>query len=327
MLDKQCAKRTIFFSIIVPVYKTEVYLSKCINSILFQTYRHFELILVDDGSPDQSPQICDRYAQKDSRVQVIHKRNGGLSSARNAGIRIASGDYTIFVDSDDYWDDPAALASVKDALIRYRCEILCTNFCKVQNGADKKERYFEASEPCVGKEAVLLHDRYISSAWSKVVRTTLLQSGNMRFTEHVTAEDIDWSMRLLLRTDRIAYVDLDFYCYLQRSESISHCMDSKKLNDLKTNVYACIAMLREQNETEQKILKKYVSYQYAILLLNTAAMADARERKAAFSQLKQEQTLLSGSASRKVQLMYAASKLFGFCGMMRLLSLFARYRK
>ena len=90
-----------FFSVIVPVYKVEEYLADCIESVLNQTFSDFELILVDDGSPDHCPAICDAYAEKDSRVQVIHKTNGGLASARRAGIRVASGEYVYNLDSDD----------------------------------------------------------------------------------------------------------------------------------------------------------------------------------------------------------------------------------
>ncbi|OOL43593.1 glycosyl transferase family 2, partial [Enterococcus faecium] len=90
---------------IVPVYKVEKYLRKCVDSILAQTFTDFEVILVDDGSPDNSGKICDEYAEKDNRVRVIHKENGGLSSARNAGIDVARGKYLGFVDSDDYIDE------------------------------------------------------------------------------------------------------------------------------------------------------------------------------------------------------------------------------
>ena len=92
----------IFISVIVPVYKVEKYLHRCIDSVLAQTFTDFELILVDDGSPDNCGKICDEYAEKDERIHVIHKENGGLSSARNAGLDIATGDYIVFIDSDDY---------------------------------------------------------------------------------------------------------------------------------------------------------------------------------------------------------------------------------
>ncbi len=103
------------FSVIVPVYNVEKYLHRCVDSILNQTYGDFEVLLIDDGSPDRCPQICDEYAQKDPRVKVIHKPNGGLVSARNAGILAARGDYICYVDSDD-WADESMLQFVHDTL-------------------------------------------------------------------------------------------------------------------------------------------------------------------------------------------------------------------
>lgn len=105
------------FSIIVPIYKVEKYLEICIDSIIGQSFCNFELILVDDGSPDTCGEICDRYSSSDTRVKVVHKENGGLSSARNAGLDIATGKYVIFIDSDDFWDDASALEHIHINLI------------------------------------------------------------------------------------------------------------------------------------------------------------------------------------------------------------------
>ena len=102
-MEKNVRKELI--SIVIPVYKVELYLEKCIESIINQTYKNLEIIIVDDGSPDNCPQICDEYSKKDKRIKVIHKENGGLSDARNAGIDIATGKYIAFVDSDDYVSD------------------------------------------------------------------------------------------------------------------------------------------------------------------------------------------------------------------------------
>ena len=99
-------------SIIVPVYNVEPFISECINSILIQSYKNFELILVNDGSTDNSPTICEQYASKDKRIKVIHKANGGLSDARNWGLKFSSGEYVVFLDSDDYWNDCDALFSL-----------------------------------------------------------------------------------------------------------------------------------------------------------------------------------------------------------------------
>lgn len=118
-------------SIIVPVYKVENYLSKCLDSMICQTYKNIEIILVDDGSPDNSGKICDDYAKKDSRIKVIHKENGGLSDARNAGLKIATGKYIGFVDSDDYisvemYEKLYNQAKKEDA------DIACCNYYRVK---------------------------------------------------------------------------------------------------------------------------------------------------------------------------------------------------
>ena len=105
-----------FFSVIVPVYNVEKYLSECVDSILSQTFTNFELILVNDGSKDGSGAICDAYAQKDGRVKVIHKENGGQSSARNCGVEVATGKYAIFIDSDDFFVTNTFFAELKDKL-------------------------------------------------------------------------------------------------------------------------------------------------------------------------------------------------------------------
>ena len=114
-------------SIIVPVYNVEKYLDKCIESIVNQTYRNIEIILVDDGSPDKCPEICNEWAKKDDRIKVIHKENGGLSSARNAALEIAQGDYITFVDSDD-WIENDMIQSMLTCAAKNDADIVCCGF-------------------------------------------------------------------------------------------------------------------------------------------------------------------------------------------------------
>lgn len=315
-----------FFSIIIPVYNAEAFLRKCIDSILSQTFLNFEIILVDDGSSDNCPWICDRYAQKDSRIHVIHQKNGGSSSARNAGIRIASGEYIMFVDSDDYWNSATALCAIAESIKQLRCDVLCMNFYKVYAEATSSMKYFADSETYIGIEQVLRYERYVSSAWSKVIKSTLLLDGHMDFVENVYSEDIDWSMRLLLKTNNIAYLDLAFYCYLQRPESISRSMNTKKMQDLKDNVYTCIQLLREQDKRQQEILSPYAAYQYAVLLLNIASISDKRYQTKLLSGLEKECGLLRHSSSSKVRAINMAYKTLGFRGMLWFLSVYARFK-
>ncbi|MBO5973437.1 MAG: glycosyltransferase family 2 protein, partial [Clostridia bacterium] len=121
------------FSIIVPVYRSEKYLRECIDSILAQTCGEFELILVDDGSPDTCPQICDEYALRDSRIKVIHKPNGGSVSARKAGLRAASGEYLCFVDGDDFVL-PDMLERYKEAIVNSGADVLCAGYMEYRDG-------------------------------------------------------------------------------------------------------------------------------------------------------------------------------------------------
>ena len=115
-------------SVIVPIYKVEKYLNKCVDSIINQSYKNLEIILVDDGSPDKCGEICDKYAEKDSRVKVIHKENGGLSDARNAGIDIAKGDYLLFVDSDDWITSNICEVLIKNANDNLSDIIACNQY-------------------------------------------------------------------------------------------------------------------------------------------------------------------------------------------------------
>ena len=115
------------YSIIVPIYKIEKYLSQCIESVLVQDFKDYELILVDDGSPDSCPQICDSYAERDNRIKVVHKENGGLVSARKAGLAISSGDYAFCLDGDDFLH-PECLQRVNNVLEQYKPDVICFGY-------------------------------------------------------------------------------------------------------------------------------------------------------------------------------------------------------
>ena len=159
-------------SVIVPIYKVEQYLRQCVDSILNQTHSALEVILVDDGSPDGSGKICDEYAARDSRVRVIHKKNGGLSDARNAGIDIAQGDYIAFVDSDD-WLEPDTYESMLAAMEKYQAKLVCagrfdnsdeTGACTVGLCPEKEELL-----PAVPLVRKIFHwDHMDAASWDKL---------------------------------------------------------------------------------------------------------------------------------------------------------------
>jgi len=202
-------------SVIVPVYRVEKYLLKCIDSILAQTFRDFELLLVDDGSPDRCGEFCDAYALADNRVRVIHKENGGLSSARNAGIDAASGAYILFVDSDDYLP-PNHVGVLYDLLIKYDADIAAGSVQYVPGpNICHSETLFTRSQ-CI--EAILYRNGITDCACSKLYKASLFQ--DTLFTEGILSEDFDLFYRLFSKADSVAVTDQTTYFYVQRSGSL-----------------------------------------------------------------------------------------------------------
>ena len=186
-------------SVIVPIFRVEKYLEKCVSSIISQTYSNLEIILVDDGSDDNCPTICDNFQAKDSRIKVIHKTNGGLSQARNYGLRIATGDFIGFVDGDD-WIEPCMYEALLSALLDTGADIAACNYHKestdskdIQRIATSSERHLYSSEEAM--RMILSLTGFIRTlVWNKLYRRSLL--ANVFFTEGKIYEDTHGLPRL-----------------------------------------------------------------------------------------------------------------------------------
>ena len=206
-------------SIIVPVYKVEPYIHKCVDSILGQTFTDFELILVDDGSPDNCGKICDEYAQKDSRIKVIHKENGGLSDARNAGIDIAKGEYIGFVDSDD-WIEPDMYKLLYEMCIENNCEIAsCTSTIHYKN-----KTVTNGTHPLIihdknqAMRAMLEGELYDEVVWTKLIKRSLLKE--IRFTVGIVYEDTAFTYKVIHESQRVCCIGAPKYNYIKRDDSV-----------------------------------------------------------------------------------------------------------
>ena len=228
-----------FFSIIVPVYNVEKYLPQCVESILRQTYENFEVILVDDGAKDRSGEICDEFAAKDERVSVIHKQNGGSSSARNAGIREAQGTYILFVDSDDYWSNNTMLMQLSCRLDGK--EVLAVwKYCR----CEEESSFCNDGEKASVKEYVLSRDYKVlfgkgtlfASPWYEAIPKVWFENHNLFFEEGVVSEDIEWFGRVLECTTDIAYFESVFYVYRIRQGSISNSISVKTISDTSKHI-------------------------------------------------------------------------------------------
>lgn len=206
-------------SVIVPVYKVEPYLRKCLDSIVNQTYRNLEIILVDDGSPDNCGAICDEYAAGDGRIRVIHQENGGVSSARNAGLSAVTGEWVGWVDSDDWIEPDMYEYLLKNALAQNADIAVCSRAERYR--AQTVFRAWECVtilEPEQALKALLENDMMQNYLWDKLWRRELFQ--NIRFPKGRTFEDIAVMDKLFLEAGRVVCLPGVKYHYVQRSDSI-----------------------------------------------------------------------------------------------------------
>lgn len=215
-------------TVVVPVYRVEKFLKRCIDSILSQSYTNLDIVLVDDGSDDKCPEICDSYAEKDKRIRVIHKENGGLSDARNAGIEVAKGKLITFVDSDDSIDSDY-VKQLYETIIREKADIsICgytvfyDNGRTVCNSSNKKMTL----NPKETLEKMLYQEDFNVSTWAKLYKTELFSG--IRFPKGENYEDSSTTYRLVMKSNKIACNMKSQYKYMIRSDSILTAPFSEK---------------------------------------------------------------------------------------------------
>ena len=310
-------------SIVIPVYNVEKYIEQCVGSVLNQTYKKFEVILVDDGSPDKCPEICDLYAKVDSRVKVIHQENAGLSEARNAGIQVASGKYVIFLDSDDFWDDDNALKRIVERLNKTNPDVLNCSYKKYYEDTGIQISRFDncSAMPDELKQKTEQLDYltkeflYIASACNKIIRTDILKK-HMQFEKGKLSEDVEWCARLLYHAKSFDFVCEEFYCYRQRAMSITHTMKEKSCIDLTDNILGCIKVAEQADKKIREYIYRYTAYQLstfiAVQAIATKCPPECIER------LKKYSWLFSyHGKNKKVTCLYVANKILGFKNMCR----------
>lgn len=241
-------------SVIVPVYKVEPYIHQCIDSILAQTYTDFELILVDDGSPDNCGMICDEYAKQDDRIRVIHQENQGLSAARNAGIDIAKGDYLTFIDSDDLVKENY-LERLYQLLIEYHAELSVCDMYSFQDGEEisgKTDSDEERISLMAGRDACLsiyrMDGRVPVMACGKLYSAKLFT--DIRYPVGMIHEDDATTPKLLYRAKRVVIASDKLYGYRTRPDSITGRAFTAKRFDSITAVQSCVDFFQKENDAE-----------------------------------------------------------------------------
>ncbi len=324
----------IAFSVIVPVYKVENYLGKCVESILSQSFQNFELILVDDGSPDNCGKMCDDFSEKDSRIKVVHKKNGGLSSARNAGLDVAVGTYVIFIDSDDFWDDDSALEHIYKNLTETHADLLVfaakryyekdNKYTYILNIEADREKIIDKNTDNAVKY-LLENNIYRAAAWNKVIKKSVIDEHEMRFKEGYLSEDMDWCGDLLIYAKRFDFYDVPFYCYRQqRQGSITVGKNEKLVSD---KLYMCKKgyqqALELQDKNKSELLASYYAYEYSVLL----GVSSGIKNKQLLREMKKLEELLNYDVSNKVKKVNKLRRIAGY-GLTRLaLCFFVRVKK
>lgn len=267
-------KKSPLISIIVPVYNVESCLELCITSIINQTYTNIEIILVDDGSTDSSGAICDFFKDKDKRIKVIHKCNGGLSDARNKGLAVANGDFLGFVDSDD-WLDIRMYEILMKNLLLYEADISVCEKVVVENAHCTDLSGCDGVRVTNKEEAleILLRDvKYKSHVWNKLFKKELFS--NITFPKDKYYEDVFIMHLIYEKAHQIVFIDTGLYYYLQRRDSIVHMKDTTATKDffeaLETRFNWCkndyqkklvlLVMIREFSSEKKKMLHSDLSH-------------------------------------------------------------------
>lgn len=309
------------FSIIVPIYKVEEYLPQCVDSVIGQSYSDFELILVDDGSPDSCPKICDEYAESDKRIKVIHKSNGGLSDARNAGIDVAEGEYLIFLDSDDWWIDSNALRKISDSIDKYRTEILIFGIEKFNM---RSEIFFDILIPhysgTISPLDCVVSGDYRACACDKAVKREYIERLGLRFRKGQLSEDIEWCIRLLHGSGEIATVSELIYVYRQNDQSISHNVKRKNVEDI-------LSVIKNYSTGEyagNNALMNFVALQY-VLLIATSARVPTGDIRDLLADMRQLTYLLNYSGIKRVK-QAALFRPLGIRGIRTLMGLYQKFK-
>ena len=260
------------FSIIVPIYNVERYLEQCIESVLAQDYQNYELILVDDGSPDNSIDICVKYAKQYSNIVFIHKINGGVSDARNAGIQIARGEYLMFLDSDDYWEGTTILSDLQNIITENNPDVIFNYMSSVY--PDKIVNHYINRDKLIGSFKEDFQDLYqdgiyLGFPFTKIMKRELILKNQLFFIKGRTFEDVIWSFSLVKHIKDYAIYRNCFYMYRrERKGSITSVVTAKNQESLFQNLSDVITEIENMKLNNELLpgFKKYVDdiYRYVM---------------------------------------------------------------
>lgn len=322
-------------SVVIPVYKVEDYLVRCVKSVLNQDFTELEVILVDDGSPDRCPQMCDELAKTDERIVVIHKPNGGLSSARNAGIERSRGEYLAFLDSDDQWA-PNQLSLLMESVIESKAQMAIYSSKSLYENGDlyKRDDNVLFGEDKKSFTALNLYPILIQSgdlhesACTKILKTTFLRDNNLTFKSGILGEDTEWMFRLLRLDASIFLIHIPlFICTENRAGSISNTASTKSVKDTLSTIRTSIDYYKQSPSAPTKDYElAHCAYLWSIALghYNYVGELDKKDVKKEIIEIGNQLDLTAHPKSKKVGMIY---KLLGFNVTAYVLSIYIKLHK
>lgn len=257
-------------SVVVAAYNVERYIDRCIKSLVDQTYRNLEILLIDDGSPDNSGDICERYADEDSRIRVIHKENGGLSDVRNVGLAQASGTYLMYVDGDDYVSPDFVKAAVSCAE-EHTADVVFFDFEEIEEDTGRRDRWsMEIPRDTVLNARQLPKVLTVTPcAWNKLYRLEFFRSTGLKYPLKRNYEDLTMSPRLLVHAGRVVYLQSEpLYSYILREGSIMRSKDfEKSYRDRKAAIEDILSYFKNRGlyETFRQELE-YLAFEHAFFV-------------------------------------------------------------
>jgi glycosyltransferase involved in cell wall biosynthesis len=320
------------FSIIVPIFNIESYIGECVESVLSQSFKDYELILINDGSTDGSLEICKRLAESHNKITIINKDNGGVSSARNAGIDAAVGEYIIFLDGDDFWSDNKALEAINNIADEKKPDIITWGFRYLYKKDEQiiftDARLFRYNES-YGKKSDFLYQLirsrcYTTDVWDKAVKRELILKNELYFKPLERSEDMEWSVRATVCADSFAWCEIPFQVYRMRTDSITHKFSHKNLEDAKTAFDICYNLIQKiTDNTLKNTLLTYIANMYFTILCDIRYPLNKDKYVKLF---KPQRKLLDYAQIAEAVSLNKWIKLLGFYPVIRIVRLVKRLR-
>lgn len=324
-----------FLSVVVPVYNVEKYLRQCVDSIIKKSTGKLEIVLVDDGATDNSGVICDEYAKNYDFVKVVHKPNGGLSSARNAGIDVALGEYITFADSDDWWNPDVDLQKMLDSVrVNPQTEMFLFTSLDYREGQGYFKRAehqnfekFDCSSKTAYYKSLIQNGNMEVSACTKILSLPFVRANLLYFKEGIKGEDNEWTIRLLRAVNTVQIIDEPLYmCRGGRVGSISNTIKIGNVIDLLHIVKDSIDYYQDK---PQDPLKEYEFCFCAYLWFCALGLTDSltkEEKKSLKSLFDKTKSVCAYSNSKKTKLSYAVYRVFGYSITCWVLGLYIKLR-